>query len=133
MFYFGRALDDEHPIEAVLIDFGVATRHFRRALDAGAMPYLAPERLRVVHGEVPPENVGDQRPVDVYSLGILLYRMLTETTCLFRGQNRDHLTSAILYSTPTRPRQFNGDIPSALEDLILAALRKKTRVLVPGE
>lgn len=124
---FRAGLDDEHPIEAVLIDFGVATRRFRRALDAGAMPYLAPERLRVVRGEIPPENVGDQRPVDVYSLGILLYRMLTETLP-FRGQNRDHLTSAILYSTPTRPRQFNGEIPPPLEDLILAALEKDPRV-----
>lgn len=123
---FRTGLGDEHRIEAVLIDFGIATRGSRQALDAGAMSYLAPERLRVVRREIPPEAIGEQYPVDVYSLGILLYRMLT-ATLPFRGESRDHLTSAILYSAPTRPSQFNRDIPLTIEELILSALEKDPR------
>jgi serine/threonine protein kinase len=109
--------------EAVLVDFGIATRTYKLGLDAGAISYLSPERVRILRGELAPDHVGDQRPVDVYSMGLLLYRMLTGMLP-FRGKDDTHIATAILSLPPTKPRELNADISPEVEELILDALEK---------
>jgi serine/threonine protein kinase len=120
---FRQPFTPKGPIEAVLIDFGIATRVYKMGLDAGAVSYLPPERIRILRGELAPEQASDQRPADVYSMGLLLYRMLTGTLP-FKGRDKSHISTAILKNAPTRPSEFNRHIPKPLEDLILYAMEK---------
>jgi len=112
--------------EVVLVDFGAAQRALRRAeVEAGAVLYLPPERVLVMRGDAPPESIVDKAAADVYSLGIVFYRMLTGRMP-FSGR-RSHVTTAILRDTPTRPSKYNSILRQSkgLDDLILAMLEKQ--------
>ena len=117
--WFGRYQPD-----AVLIDFGIA-RRVKQAHDgrAGTMSFLSPERVRQMLGEPLPDSLVDQRPSDVYALGLLLYRMLTGSLP-FDDRSRDKVIDAILNDTPQPPSQLNPDIGSDLEEIILKSLQK---------
>jgi len=104
---------------ARIMDFGIA-----RSLDAegitdakvviGTPKYMSPEQ---VEGEVV-----DQRS-DLYSLGIVLYEMVTERTP-FEGDTA--LSIALKHKTqaPPEPREFNAQIPEDLSLVILKCLEK---------
>src|SRR3954466_3744081 len=115
---------DAPPFVKVL-DFGIA-KLAAEALDddpqtltqVGAMigtpRYMSPEQC---------EGVKLTPASDVYSLGIILYEMLTGTTP-FTGTSP--IAIAIKHSTvpPRSPREFVASIPPALEEVILHALEK---------
>ena len=104
---------------ARIMDFGIA-----RSLDAegitdakvmiGTPKYMSPEQ---VEGEAV-----DQRS-DIYSLGIILYEMVTEKTP-FDGDTA--LSIALKHKTqaPPEPREFNAQIPEDLSLVILKCLEK---------
>ena len=104
---------------ARIMDFGIA-----RSLDAegitdakvmiGTPKYMSPEQ---VEGEAV-----DQRS-DIYSLGIILYEMVTEKTP-FDGDTA--LSIALKHKTqaPPEPREFNAQIPEDLSRVILKCLEK---------
>jgi len=104
---------------ARIMDFGIA-----RSLDAegitdakvmiGTPKYMSPEQ---VEGEAV-----DQRS-DLYSLGIVLYEMVTERTP-FEGDAA--LSIALKHKTqaPPEPREFNAQIPEDLSRVILKCLEK---------
>ena len=105
---------------AYLVDFGLAKAKISTDTlsHAGAMigtpEYMAPEQSN---------NINDYRS-DIYSLGIILYQMLTGHVP-FRGDTPVAVTLKHLQTPPTPPRQLNSDIPQLIEDIILKALAKE--------
>lgn len=105
---------------AYLVDFGLAKAKISTdsLSHAGTMigtpEYMAPEQSN---------NINDYRS-DIYSLGIILYQMLTGHVP-FTGDTPVAVTLKHLQTPPTAPRQLNSDIPQSIEDIILKALAKE--------
>jgi serine/threonine-protein kinase len=102
--------------DVTLIDFGISrftTSTLTQGEIVGSLPYLAPERWR--------EDPGDYR-VDLYSLGCVLYEMLTGEPPF--GRKRSSLEEAHLRRSPTPPTRLVHGIPPDLEELTLQLLAK---------
>jgi len=105
---------------AVLSDFGLA-----RAVQvsstsssfgiAGTPAYRAPELWR---GKPPVSPA-----TDIYSLGCVLFEMLTGRV-LFSGNTPDEIITQHLIDGPAFPEQWPDGIPSALPDILKKALEK---------
>jgi tetratricopeptide (TPR) repeat protein len=106
-----------------LADFGLARRGGQRdvtlTLDGqvvGTPAYMAPEQA-----------AGEQARVDgrsdVYSLGVMLYELLTKALP-FRGTSR-MLLLQVLREEPPAPRGLNDRIPRDLETITLKAMAKE--------
>ena len=104
---------------AYLVDFGLAKAKMEAEslTHAGAMvgtpEYMAPEQSNGLH---------DYRS-DIYSLGIILYQMLTGRVP-FTAESPVAISLKHIQTQPPPPRQFNPDIPQSIEDVILKALEK---------
>lgn len=109
--------------QAVLTDFGIARSTHEPAVVAGSVPYMSPERLRVHTGEIPTDQVMDQRPADVYALGVVLYEMLADSLP-YAAEAGEDLKAAILKEPLIPLSDFNYEVPSVLEGVIFQALEK---------
>jgi serine/threonine-protein kinase len=104
----------------VLADFGIAVtqaelRH-EAVTSAGTLAFMAPEQLRA-GGPI------DAR-TDVYSLGVVLYELLTGRLP-FHGDNVAGLREQILTASPPGIRGLNEAVPPRLEQVCLRCLAKE--------
>src|SRR5579859_6238809 len=104
---------------AYLVDFGLAKAKMEAdaLTHAGGMvgtpEYMAPEQ----------SNGQNDYRSDIYSLGIILYQMLTGRVP-FTAESPVAVTLKHIQTLPTPPGQFNSEIPKSIEDVILKALTK---------
>jgi len=107
--------------EPFVVDFGLAKHvdgaysQTRTGAIVGTPSYMAPEQARSEKGI----TVG----VDVYSLGAILYEMLTGRPP-FRAENALDTILQVLDRDPPRPRSVNPDIDRDLETICLKCLEK---------
>ena len=105
---------------AYLVDFGLAKAqadtdtHPHSGIGIGTPEYMAPEQL---------DGINDHRS-DTYSLGIILYQMLTGRIP-FTADSPMAVTLKHMQLAPPRPSQINTELPQNIEDIILKALAKR--------
>ena len=116
----------EVPSVVKVLDFGIAKLaaesleedEIKALTQVGAMigtpRYMSPEQCD--GAELTPA-------ADVYSLGVILYEMLTGTVP-FSGSTPLAIAMKHTSELPRRPREFVNSIPAALEDVVLHALEK---------
>lgn len=103
-----------------LADFGLAMKDGDLALRTrrgGTPSYMSPEQVR---GE---GHLLDGRS-DIFSLGVVLYEMLTGARP-FSGQTARELAEQIIDHEPPAPRQLERNVPSELERVCLRAISKR--------
>ena len=105
---------------ARIMDFGIARLLRGKGItDAGVMigtpQYMSPEQIEG-------QDV-DQRS-DIYSLGIILYEMLTGQVP-FEGDTPFTIGMKHKSEPPKNPKEYNTQIPDDLSDLILKCLEKE--------
>src|SRR3954451_24475156 len=99
-------------------DFGIARAGASQMTEVGSIigtaQYLSPEQAR--GQQVRP-------PADLYSLGVVLYEMLTGRVP-FDGDSAVAIAMKHVSENPRPPSQLNPSIPPALEQVVLPALAK---------
>jgi eukaryotic-like serine/threonine-protein kinase len=99
-------------------DFGIARAGTSQMTEAGSIvgtaQYLSPEQAR--GGEVDPRS-------DLYSLGIVLYELLTGKTP-FDGETPVEIAMKHLSATPKPPSKLRPDVPRELDMVVMRALAK---------
>ena len=113
----------DHDLEPFVTDFGLA-----RAEDAGEFTITIQGQVVGTPSYMSPEQVkGDTTRIgplsDVYSLGVVFYRMLTGELP-FRGSKR-LMMHQIQFEEPRSPRTLNELIPRDLETIALKAMSKE--------
>lgn len=97
-------------------DFGIAEMQTNLSGTSdqaiGSVHYMAPEQAKGA--------VADARS-DIYSLGIVMYEMLTGALP-FTGETTEEIAIKHINGNPVRPREINPDIPQELEDILLKAM-----------
>jgi len=104
--------------EVKVTDFGIAkslSTDITKTLNImGTAHYISPEQAR---GEIL-----DHR-TDIYSMGIVLYEMLTADVP-FRGGSSIDISLKHIYEKPLRPSELIENIPEKLEKIIMHCLEK---------
>jgi len=110
---------------ALLSDFGIARAAETATMTMGAVgtpAYMSPEQVR---GE------GVDSRSDIYSLGVVLYEMLTGRRPFTgaeggstSGSTFERIWHEHLHATPPDPRRFNVQVPEAVVPVVMRALAK---------
>ena len=113
--------------EPILTDFGLARLLKSPAITLTAVQlgtpfYIAPEQVT--------GNAGTERS-DIYSLGVILYEMVTGTPP-FQGDNPTAVMTQHLNTAPPSPALINPNVPPALEMVILRCLAKEPAARFPS-
>ncbi|MFO1401960.1 MAG: serine/threonine-protein kinase [Steroidobacteraceae bacterium] len=102
-----------------IIDFGIAlvadSEISRIEGIAGSPSYMSPEQV---------QSLELTNRSDLYSLGAVMYELLTGTRP-FRAGNLAKLLHQIVYATPPPIHTLRAEIPEELENVVATALRKE--------
>ncbi len=106
---------------AKIVDFGLAklkglTRLTKSGTTLGTVAYMSPEQA--LGKEV------DQR-TDIWSLGVILYEMLT-SKLPFKGEYDQAMLYAVINEEPESVSKIRSDIPDDLQRIVRKALAKRT-------
>jgi serine/threonine protein kinase/nucleoside phosphorylase len=106
--------------EVKIIDFGfakVANRSQKTQADIlmGRFGYMSPEQVR---------GMPIDRRSDIFAVGVILYEMLTGEK-LFVGESDFSTLEKVRDAEVPLPRQFNPNVPSGLEKVVLKALARE--------
>lgn len=105
-----------------ITDFGLAklmsddSRLTQSGVIMGSPSYMPPEQAAGRHADIGPAS-------DVYSLGAMLYELLTGRPP-FRGTTPLSTLRDVLEAEPPSPRRINPDVPRDLETICLKCLEK---------
>ncbi|WP_149564497.1 protein kinase domain-containing protein [Streptomyces cacaoi] len=104
-----------------VLDFGIAailrtdvTKLTATGSRMGSHPYMAPEQIQA--GQITPQT-------DLYALGCVLHELLAGER-VFDGPSEFDVLQMQVGAQPTPLRQLRGDVPDALEQLVLQMLAK---------
>ena len=102
-----------------VLDFGIARithqRESGEAMNGAGSPYyMSPEQVR--------KEPGDRR-TDVFSLGVVLYELLTDTKP-FDGDSLKTITQAVLNHEPPLASKVDKSVPKALAEIAARAMAK---------
>jgi len=112
----GRLLLTDFGLVKILSDgHGAQVRLTGAGAPVGTPDYMSPEQ--VMGAEV------DGR-ADQYSLGIILYQMVTGTTP-FQGETPMQIAAQQLHGQPPSPRMFRPELPEAAEQVMLKTMAKR--------
>ena len=107
-------LDSRHQGRVKLLDFGLA----RGNADEIHLTQIGRHRRHAgVHGAEQARGEHVDHRVDLFSLGVVLYR-LTTGQLPFRGDNTMSVLTSLALDTPTPPREVNPDISPRMAALI---------------
>jgi tRNA A-37 threonylcarbamoyl transferase component Bud32 len=107
--------------EVKVTDFGIARvfggpRLTKTGDEKGTPLYMSPEQIRT------PDKVDHLS--DVYSMGVVLYELLTRRVP-FEGEAEFDIKQAVVLEPPVPPRQLNRSISRDAERIVLKALQKR--------
>ena len=107
---------------AVLSDFGLVRpyhtgRRDKRGRTIGTAGYMSPEHIT--------RGIVDHRS-DIFSLGVVLYEMLTGKAA-FKEKTTSQTLASVIHKDPVLPSEINPDISPDLEQVVLKALKKDKR------
>ncbi|HWE58965.1 MAG TPA: Stk1 family PASTA domain-containing Ser/Thr kinase [Solirubrobacteraceae bacterium] len=109
-------VDDNDHVKVT--DFGIARAGASDMTETGSImgtaQYLSPEQA---------QGHAVSAPSDLYSIGIVLYEMLTGRVP-FDGESPVSIALKHVAEAPVPPSQINPEIPSALEQVVMWALNK---------
>jgi len=101
-----------------VLDFGIARIAHQHDgagdIAAGSPYYMAPEQAR--------QQTVDRR-ADVFSLGVVLYELLTDRKP-FRGSTLSEITTAVIDHKPPRADEVEPNVPTALAEITARAMEK---------
>lgn len=100
-------------------DFGIAKSLSSDATKTlniiGTAHYISPEQAQ---GKILDDKT------DIYSLGVVIYEMLTADVP-FRGENSIDISLKHIYEMPLKPSKLMNNIPPALEGIVMRCLEKE--------